>query len=47
MTGVRDICTREDCERLVRAFYGQALDDPIIRYLFTDIANLDLEAHVP
>ena len=31
----------------MRAFYGQALDDPIIGYLFTDIANLDLEAHVP
>lgn len=44
---VADICTREDCERLVRAFYGQALDDPIIGYLFTDIAHLDLEAHVP
>jgi hemoglobin len=42
-----DICTREDCERLVRAFYGQALSDPIIGYLFTDIAQLDLEAHVP
>ncbi|HET8980991.1 MAG TPA: group III truncated hemoglobin [Solirubrobacteraceae bacterium] len=47
MTGIRDICTREDCERLVRAFYGQALADPIIGYVFTDIANLDLEAHVP
>lgn len=47
VTIVGDICTREDCERLVRAFYGQALDDPIIGYLFTDIAKLDLEAHVP
>jgi hemoglobin len=47
MTIVGDICTREDCERLVRAFYGQALNDPIIGYLFTEIANLDLEAHVP
>ncbi len=47
MTIVGDICTREDCERLVRAFHGQALNDPIIGYLFTEIANLDLEAHVP
>jgi hemoglobin len=47
MTAVADICTGEDCERVVRAFYGRALDDPIIGYLFTDIAKLDLEEHVP
>jgi hemoglobin len=44
---VGDISTREDCERLVRAFYGKALTDVIIGWLFTDIARLDLEAHVP
>ncbi len=43
----RDIQTRADCERLVRAFYGRALTDPIIGWLFTDVAKLDLEAHVP
>lgn len=42
-----DIETRADCERLVRAFYGRALADPIIGFLFTDVAQLDLEAHVP
>ena len=42
-----DIATRADCERLVRAFYGRALDDEIIGWLFTDVAHLDLEAHVP
>ena len=47
MLELRDITTREDCEQLVRAFYGRALDDPMIGYLFTDIAKLDLEAHVP
>jgi hemoglobin len=44
---LRDIESRADCERLVRAFYGRALADPIIGFLFTDIAKLDLEAHVP
>jgi hemoglobin len=44
---LRDIETRADCERLVRAFYGQALHDPIIGFIFTDVAKLDLEAHVP
>jgi hemoglobin len=44
---VHDIESRADCERLVRTFYGRALKDPIIGFLFTDVAKLDLEAHVP
>jgi len=43
----RDIETRADCERLVRVFYSRALEDPVIGFLFTDVARLDLEAHVP
>jgi len=42
-----DIEDRADCERLVRAFYSRALEDPVIGFLFTDVAKLDLEAHVP
>ena len=42
-----DLETRADIERLVRAFYEQALADTMIGYLFTDVAKLDLEAHVP
>ena len=42
-----DIETRADCERLVRAFYGRTLTDPVLGYIFTDVAHLDLEAHVP
>jgi len=42
-----DIQTRADVEQLVRAFYGRALEDPIIGFIFTDVAKLDLEAHVP
>jgi hemoglobin len=44
---LRDIQTRDDCERLVRAFYGRALADPIIGFIFVDVARLDLEAHIP
>ncbi len=44
---MHDIEDRDDCERLVRAFYGRALEDPIIGFIFTDVAKLDLEAHVP
>jgi hemoglobin len=42
-----DIENRADCERLVRAFYGRALEDEIIGWIFTDVAKLDLERHVP
>jgi len=42
-----DIEDRADVERLVRAFYGRALTDPIIGFLFVDVAKLDLEEHVP
>jgi hemoglobin len=44
---LQDIEDRADCERLVRAFYGRALEDPLIGWIFTDVAKLDLEAHVP
>ena len=44
---VRDIETGADCERLVRDFYGKALVDPIIGFIFVDVAKLDLEEHVP
>ncbi|MGI8713133.1 MAG: group III truncated hemoglobin [Solirubrobacteraceae bacterium] len=42
-----DITTRGDCERLVRAFYGRALVDPVIGWIFVDVAQLNVEAHVP
>jgi hemoglobin len=45
--GLHDIESRDDCERLVRAFYGRALEDPIIGFIFVEVAKLDLEAHVP
>jgi hemoglobin len=45
--GPHDIESRADCESLVRAFYGRALEDPIIGFIFVDVAKLDLEAHVP
>lgn len=44
---LHDIEDRADCERLVRAFYGRTLDDPLIGWIFVDVAKLDLEAHVP
>jgi hemoglobin len=42
-----DIATRADCERLVRAFYERAFADPVLGWLFTDVARLDLDTHLP
>lgn len=42
-----DIRTRADIVRLVDRFYGEAMTDPLIGYLFTDIAHLDLDKHRP
>lgn len=47
MPALPDIETCEDIERLVRAFYGRAMTDEIIGFIFTDVAQLDIEAHVP
>jgi hemoglobin len=44
---VGDIENRGDCERLVRTFYSRALADPVIGWIFVDVAKLDVEAHVP
>jgi len=46
-TAARDIESRADCEELVRAFYRRTLVDPMIGWIFVDVAKLDLEAHVP
>jgi hemoglobin len=44
---VGDIEARADCERLVRDFYARALVDPMIGWIFVDVAKIDLEAHLP
>src|SRR3954452_11196909 len=46
-TGLSDIETRADCERLVRTVYARAFEDPIIRYLFVDVARLPLRRRAP
>ena len=47
MSDLPDIENRDDIERLVRAFYSKAMHDELIGYIFTDVAKLDLEEHVP
>ena len=42
-----DIANRKDIEQLMRAFYGKLLTDENIAYIFTDVAKIDLEKHLP
>ncbi|MEO6334685.1 MAG: group III truncated hemoglobin [Pyrinomonadaceae bacterium] len=44
---MKDIETRADIDRLMRVFYDRALADDVIGYIFTDVAKLDLEKHLP
>jgi hemoglobin len=44
---VRDIADRSDVEDLVSGFYRSAFADPLIGPIFTDIARMDLERHLP
>jgi hemoglobin len=43
----KDIGSREDLFLLVKNFYEQLLSDETISYLFTDIAKIDLDHHLP
>jgi hemoglobin len=42
-----DIQNREDIAHLMNVFYSKMLKDPIVGYIFTDVAKLDLEEHLP
>ncbi|GAA5016116.1 group III truncated hemoglobin [Kitasatospora paranensis] len=42
-----DITDRADLEALLRRFYAAAFADPLIGPYFTEVAALDLDAHLP
>ena len=42
-----DIRNRKDIEKLVNAFYDLVKTDPIIGYLFNDVAHVNWEEHLP
>ncbi len=44
---MKDIENRIDIVNLMNAFYLKALNDETIGYIFTDVAKLDLEHHLP
>ena len=43
----KDIETRADIDCLMNRFYECAVGDRVIGYLFTEVAQLDLERHLP
>jgi hemoglobin len=46
-SAVTDITTRADLDALLRRFYRAAFADPPIGPFFTEVAGVDLEAHLP
>lgn len=42
-----DIRDRDDILVLVRTFYESAFQDPLIGRIFTDVAHMDLDHHLP
>ena len=44
---MRDIETRADIDEVLRDFYGAAFSDAGLGHIFTDIAHMDLDAHLP
>lgn len=44
---MNDITVRQDLELIMDAFYHKLLTDESISYIFTDVAKIDLRAHLP
>jgi hemoglobin len=42
-----DIATRDDIRRLVVEFYTRAFQDELLRFVFVDVAQMDLDEHLP
>jgi hemoglobin len=42
-----DVENRADIELIIAAFYEKMLADPIIGFIFLDVAKIDLEEHLP
>lgn len=44
---MNDVVNREDIDDIIRRFYQAMLEDSIIGFIFTDVARIDLESHLP
>lgn len=43
----KDVLERADIEDIVARFYEVMLKDPIVGFIFTDVAKIHLEEHLP
>ena len=43
----QDIQNAEDIKHLLDTFYAKVLKDDVIGYIFTDVAHIELEVHMP
>ncbi len=43
----KDVLHRSDIDDIVARFYEVMLKDPIVGYIFTDVAKIDLGHHLP
>ncbi len=43
----KDVLDRTDLEDIVARFYETMLKDPIVGFIFTDVAKIDLAHHLP
>jgi hemoglobin len=43
----KDVLDRSDVVDIVARFYDAMLKDPIVGFIFTDVAKIDLEHHLP
>ena len=43
----KDIAIREDIELLMNTFYSRLLSDENINYIFTDVARINMQTHMP
>ena len=44
---LNDVTNRQDIQSIVARFYETMLQDAIVGFIFTDIAQIDLEEHLP
>ena len=44
---INDVLDRSDISDIVERFYANTLKDPIVGFLFTDVAKIDLDHHLP
>ena len=47
MTVKEDLKDRKDIIQLINNFYDKLLDDPLLKPLFTDVAQINLSEHLP